>query len=80
MGTSSTGATRRTMRTEGRLLETLERALISAKGDAIDELVHHSDRGAKHVSIRYSERLTDAGITISVGTVGAAATTLSRRS
>ena len=32
--------------------------------------MHHSDRGAQYVSIRYSERLAQAGITGSVGTVG----------
>ncbi len=33
-------------------------------------LVHHSDRGAQHVSIRYTERLAEAGIEPSVGSVG----------
>lgn len=63
-------ATRATMRTEDLPLEALEHALLSAKGDALDDLVHHSDRGAQYVSIRYSERLAQAGITGSVGTVG----------
>src|SRR4051794_2691145 len=35
-----------------------------------DKLVHHSDRGAQYVSIRYTERLADAGIERSVGSVG----------
>jgi transposase InsO family protein len=35
-----------------------------------DGLVHHSDRGTQYVSIRYTERLTDAGIEPSVGSVG----------
>ena len=63
-------AARATMRTEDLPLEALEHALISAKGHALDDLVHHSDRGAQYVSIRYSERLAQAGITGSVGTVG----------
>jgi putative transposase len=63
-------ATRATMRTEDLPLGALEHALISAQGDALDALVHHSDRGAQYVSIRYSERLAEAGITGSVGTVG----------
>ncbi len=33
-------------------------------------LVHHSDRGSQYVSIRYSERLAEAGIEPSVGSVG----------
>jgi putative transposase len=33
-------------------------------------LVHHSDRGVQYVSIRYSERLLEAGIEPSVGSVG----------
>jgi len=33
-------------------------------------LVHHSDRGVQYVSIRYTERLADAGIEPSVGRVG----------
>lgn len=63
-------ATRATMRTEDLPLEALEHALVSAKDHALDDLVHHSDRGSQYVSIRYSERLAEAGITGSVGTVG----------
>ena len=33
-------------------------------------LVHHRDRGARYLSIRYAGRLADAGIEPSVGTVG----------
>ena len=33
-------------------------------------LVHHSDRGSQYVSIRYSERLAEAGIEPSVGSKG----------
>lgn len=33
-------------------------------------LIHHSDRGSQYVSIRYSERLAEAGIESSVGSVG----------
>jgi transposase InsO family protein len=36
----------------------------------IDNLVHHSDRGVQHVSIRYTERLAETGIEPSVGSVG----------
>jgi putative transposase len=34
------------------------------------KLVHHSDRGVQYLSIRYTERLGDAGIEPSVGSVG----------
>jgi transposase InsO family protein len=49
-------------------LDALEQAL-HARPD-IDELVHHSDRGVQYLSIRYTERLADAGIEPSVGSVG----------
>ena len=55
------------MRTEDLPLEALEHALIAAKDQALQGLVHHSDRGSQYVSIRYSERLEEAGITPSVG-------------
>ena len=35
-----------------------------------DELVHHSDRGSQYLSIRYTERLAEAGVEPSVGSVG----------
>lgn len=33
-------------------------------------LIHHSDAGCQYTSIRYSDRLTEAGIAASIGTVG----------
>ena len=33
-------------------------------------LVHHSDRGSQYLSVRYTERLAEAGIEPSVGSVG----------
>ena len=38
--------------------------------ERIDALIHHSDRGSQYVSIRYSERLAEAGIEPSVGSKG----------
>lgn len=35
-----------------------------------ETLIHHSDRGSQYVSIRYSERLAEAGIEPSVGSTG----------
>ncbi len=49
-------------------LDALEQALW-ARPD-ISQLIHHSDRGVQYVSIRYTERLADAGIEPSVGRVG----------
>ncbi len=49
-------------------LDALEQALHARpEGDG---LVHHSDRGVQYVSIRYTERLAEAGIEPSVGSVG----------
>jgi transposase InsO family protein len=50
------------------VLDALEQALY-ARPD-IDRLVHHSDRGSQYLSIRYTERLAEAGIDPSVGSVG----------
>jgi len=49
-------------------LDALEQALY-ARGDT-ERLVHHSDRGVQYLSIRYTERLAEAGIEPSVGSVG----------
>lgn len=51
------------------VLDALEQALW-ARQPAGNRLVHHSDRGSQYVSIRYSERLTEAGIEPSVGSKG----------
>ena len=42
----------------------------STAGRDIEGLVHHSDRGVQYLSIRYTERLAEAGIERSVGSVG----------
>jgi transposase InsO family protein len=49
-------------------LDALEQALW-ARPDT-NRLVHHSDRGSQYLSIRYTERLAEAGIAPSVGSVG----------
>jgi putative transposase len=49
-------------------LDALEQAIHIRP--ALDQLIHHSDRGVQYVSIRYTERLADAGIEPSVGSVG----------
>ncbi len=50
------------------VLDALEQALYARRRDG--ELIHHSDRGVQYVSIRYTERLAEAGIEPSVGSVG----------
>jgi transposase InsO family protein len=52
------------------VLDALEQALYDRQPDPEDALVHHSDRGSQYVSIRYSERLAEAGIAPSVGSKG----------
>ncbi len=51
-------------------LDALEQALYERQDDAADGLVHHSDRGVQYLSIRYTERLAEAGIEPSVGSKG----------
>jgi putative transposase len=51
------------------LLDALEQSLYARQPDE-DTLIHHSDRGSQYVSIRYSERLAEAGIAPSVGSKG----------
>lgn len=54
----------------GFVLDALEQALYDRRPVRRDGLVHHSDRGVQYVSIRYTERLAEAGIEPSVGSVG----------
>jgi transposase InsO family protein len=61
----------------GFVLDALEQALHQRRptqggpfGEAQDRLIHHSDRGSQYVSIKYTERLAEAGIEPSVGSVG----------
>ena len=49
-------------------LDALEQALYARPND--QSLIHHSDRGVQYLSIRYTERLAEAGIESSVGSVG----------
>ena len=51
-------------------LDALEQALYDRAVGHEGALVHHSDRGAQYLSIRYTERLGEAGIEPSVGRVG----------
>jgi transposase InsO family protein len=50
------------------VLDALEQALWARAG--AKGVIHHSDRGSQYLSIRYSERLAEAGVEPSVGSVG----------
>ena len=58
-----------TMRTDF-VLDALEQALHARRPFDDGSLIHHSDRGSQYVSIRYTERLAEAGLEASVGSVG----------
>lgn len=58
-----------TMRTDF-VLDALEQALYERRPGEDGGLIHHSDRGSQYVSIRYTERLAEAGIEPSVGSAG----------
>lgn len=51
-------------------LDALEHAIYEREEAARDHLIHHSDRGVQYLSIRYTERLAEAGIEPSVGSKG----------
>jgi putative transposase len=54
----------------GFVLDALEQALYERRPVHRSGLVHHSDRGSQYVAIKYTERLAEAGIEPSVGSVG----------
>ena len=59
-----------TSMTTGFVLDALNQAISQRAPSEADKLIHHSDRGSQYLSIRYSERLAEAGIDTSVGSVG----------
>lgn len=52
------------------VLDALEQTLYDRQPERNDALIHHSDRGSQYVSIRYSERLAEAGSETSEGNRG----------
>ena len=54
----------------GFVLDALEQAVHERRPIKGKGLVHHSDRGSQYLSIKYTERLAEAGIEPSVGSVG----------
>jgi len=51
-------------------LDALEMAIWIRRGQPLDGLVHHSDRGVQFLAIRYTERLANEGAVASVGSKG----------
>ena len=51
-------------------LDALEMALWTRAGNQLHGLVHHSDAGSQYTSIRYTDRLAEAGALASIGSVG----------
>jgi transposase InsO family protein len=58
-----------TLRTDF-VLDALEQAIYARGGTLPAGLVHHSDQGTQYLSMRYTDRLADAGIAPSVGSRG----------
>ena len=52
------------------VLDALQQALYDRQPERTDALIHHSDKGSQYVSIRYSNRLAEAGIEPSAGSEG----------
>lgn len=59
-----------TAMTTGFVLDDLNQAICQRAPSEADKLIHHSHRGSQYLSIRYTERLAEAGIDTSVGSVG----------
>lgn len=51
-------------------LDALEMAFWTRRGESVEGLIHHSDRGVQYVDIRYTDRLEEAGSVRSVGSKG----------
>jgi putative transposase len=51
-------------------LDALEMALWTRRKEDLSGVIHHSDRGVQYLSIRYTERLAEAGAVTSVGSRG----------
>jgi transposase InsO family protein len=52
------------------VLDALEQAIYERREAGLGALIHHSDRGTQYLSMRYTNRLADAGIEPSVGSRG----------
>jgi len=59
-----------TSMTTGFVLDALNQAICQRAPAEADGLIHHSDRDSQYLSLKYTERLAEAGIDTSVGSVG----------
>ena len=59
-----------TSMTTGFVLDALNQAICQRAPSESGGLIHHSDQGSQYLSINYTERLAEAGIDTSVGSVG----------
>ena len=59
-----------TSMTTGLVLDALNQAICQRCPENGSGLLHHSDCGSQYLSIKYTERLAEAGIDPSVGSVG----------
>jgi len=59
-----------TCATSGFVLDALEQAIHARRPSASDGLIHHSDRGVQYLAMNYTQRLAEAGLVPSVGSVG----------
>jgi len=55
-----------TSMTTGFVMDALNQAICQRTSSAADSLIHHSDRASQYLSIKYTERLAEAGIDPSV--------------
>jgi putative transposase len=59
-----------TSATAGFVLDALEQAIHARRPGPEDGLIHHSDRGAQYLAMNYTQRLAEANLVPSVGSVG----------
>jgi transposase InsO family protein len=59
-----------TSATAGFVLDALEQAIHARRPSAADGLIHHSDRGVQYLAMNYTQRLAEADLVPSVGSVG----------
>ncbi|OAN58789.1 transposase [Sphingobium sp. TCM1] len=59
-----------TSATAGFVLDALEQAIHARRPRPDDRLIHHSDRGVQYLAMNYTQRLAEAKLVPSVGSVG----------
>ncbi|WP_327754455.1 IS3 family transposase [Sphingobium sp. SJ10-10] len=59
-----------TSATAGFVLDALEQAIHARRPGPDDGLIHHSDRGVQYLAMNYTQRLAEAKLVPSVGSVG----------